>query len=64
MNRLDKDWMGRSVSSATLREVDLIPAFEEFLDAAGVEYDRPASVDKLLLGQSLTDDESEEVGFY
>jgi len=64
MNRLDKDWMGRSVSSATLREVDLIPAFEEVLDAAGVEYDRPASVDKLLLGQSLTDDESEEVGFY
>ena len=64
MNRLDKDWMGRSVSSATLREVDLIPAFEEVLDAAGVEYDRPASVDKLLLSQSLTDDESEEVGFY
>ena len=63
MNRLDKDWIG-SVSSGTLREVDLIPAFEEVLDAAGVEYDRPASADKLLLGQSLTDDESEEVGFY
>jgi hypothetical protein len=64
MNRLDKEWMGKSVSTATLREIDLIPAFEEVLDAAGVEYDRPASADKLLLGQSLTDDEWEEVGFY
>ena len=56
--------LGTSVSHATLREEDLIPAFEEVLDSAGVEYDRPAAVDKLLLGQALADDELEEVGFY
>src|ERR1700691_70350 len=63
MAQLDKTWNG-SIISATLRELDLIPEFEAVLDIAGVEYDRPASVDKLLLGQSLTDQESEEVGFY
>ena len=63
MSQLGNEWTG-SVISATLREQDLIPAFEGVLDIAGVEYDRPPSVDKLLLGQSLTDDEMEEVGFY
>src|ERR1700722_4400848 len=63
MSQLGKDWTG-SVISATLREQDLIPAFEGVLDVAGVEYDRPTSVDKLLLGQSLTDKEGEEAGFY
>ena len=63
MAQLDTNWNG-SVISATLREQDLIPAFEGVLDIAGVEYDRPASVDKLLLGQSLTDEETEEVAFY
>lgn len=62
--KLGKEWIGGSVSHATLREEDLIPAFEAVLDAAGVEYDRPPSVDKLLLGQALTDDEEEEVGLY
>ena len=64
MTQLGKEWIGTSVSHATLREEDLIPAFEEVLDSAGVEYDRPAAVDKLLLGQALTDDEQEEIGFY
>ena len=64
MPKLGKEWTGNSVSRGTLREQDLIPAFEEVLDTAGVEYDRPVSVDKLLLGQALTDDEQEEVGFY
>ncbi len=63
MPQLDKNWIG-SVISATLREQDLIPAFQGLLDIAGVEYERPASVDKLLLGQSLTDEEAEEVSFY
>src|ERR1700677_4439518 len=63
MSQLGTDWNG-SIISATLREQDLIPAFEGVLDIAGVEYDRPASVDKLLLDQALTDDEMEEVGFY
>ncbi len=63
MSQLDKNWIG-SVISATLRDQDLIPAFEGVLDIAGVDYDRPASVDNLLLGESLTDAEMEEVGFY
>src|ERR1700678_88909 len=63
MAKLDQTWNG-SIISATLREQDLIPEFEAVLDIAGVEYDRPTSVDKLLLGQSLTDEEMEEVGFY
>lgn len=63
MPRLSKDWIG-SVISATLREQDLIPAFEGVLDIAGVEYDRPPAVDKLLLDQKLTDAESEEVASY
>ena len=62
--KLGKEWIGTSVSHATLREEDLIPAFEAVLDGAGVEYERPASVDKLLLGQALTDDEQEEIGLY
>ena len=64
MAQLGKEWIGSSVSHGTLREQDLIPAFEEVLDSAGVEYDRPAAVDKLLLGLSLTENEQEEVGFY
>ena len=63
MSQLGTNWIG-SVISATLREQDLIPAFEGVLDTAGVEYDRPASVDKLLLDQALTDDEQQEVGYY
>lgn len=64
MAKLGNEWVGSSVSHATLREQDLIPAFEAVLDTAGVEYDRPAAVDKLLLDQPLTDDEHEQVGFY
>lgn len=64
MTQLGKEWIGASISHATLREEDLIPAFEALLDTAGVEYDRPPSVDKLLLGQALTDDEQEEVAYY
>ena len=63
MSQLGTDWIG-SVISATLREQDLIPAFEGVLDIAGEEYDRPPAVDKLLLGKSLTDAEWEEIGFY
>ena len=64
MAQLGKEWAGSSVSHATLREEDMIPAFERVLDLAGVEYERPAAVDKLLLGQPLTDPELEEVGYY
>src|SRR5437763_1843047 len=63
MARLDKDWIG-SISSGTLREIDLIPAFEAVLDIACVEYERPTSADKLLRGWKLTDAEWEEVGYY
>lgn len=64
MAQLDKKWIGESVSHGTLRDEDLIPAFEGVLDTAGVEYDRPAAVDKLLEGEPLTDNELEEVGYY
>jgi hypothetical protein len=64
MKRLGNEWIGSSVSHATLREADLIPAFEGMLDIAGVEYVRPPSVAKLLLDQPLTDDEHEEIGYY
>jgi hypothetical protein len=60
---LGKEWTG-SIISATRREQDLIPAFEGVLDIAGVEYERPAAADKLLLGQSLTDNDQEEVSYY
>jgi hypothetical protein len=63
MARLDQDWIG-SVSSGTLREQDLIPAFEAVLDIAAVQYDRPVSADKLLRGWKLTGNDWEEVGFY
>ena len=62
--RLDHSWAGVSVSTGTLREQDLIPAFESVLDTAGVKYDRPACVNKLLGGGDLTADEWEEVSFY
>jgi hypothetical protein len=62
--RLDMSWAGVSVSTGTLREQDLIPAFESVLDTAGVKYERPESVNKLLGGGELTTDEWEEVGFY
>jgi hypothetical protein len=62
--RLDMSWAGVSVSSGTLREQDLVPAFESVLDALGVKYERPACVNKLLRGGDLTADEWEEVGFY
>jgi hypothetical protein len=63
MAQLGKEWTG-SVIAATLREQDLIPAFEGVLDTAGVEYERPQSVDKLLLDQPLSDNEQEEVSCY
>jgi hypothetical protein len=63
MAQLGKEWTG-SIISATLREQDLIPAFEGILDIAGVEYDRSQSVDKLLLAQPLTDEEMDEVSSY
>jgi hypothetical protein len=63
MAQLGKEWAG-SIISATLREEDLIPAFEEVLDTAGVEYERPQSVDKLLSGDTLTDEEMHEVACY
>jgi hypothetical protein len=63
MAQLGKEWIG-SIISSTLREQDLIPAFEGVLDIAGVGYDRPQSVDKLLQGQSLTNEEQEEVSVY
>jgi hypothetical protein len=61
---LGHQWVNVSVSTATLREEDLIPAFEEVLDEAEVGYDRPASVDKLLAGETLTETERDEVGWY
>jgi hypothetical protein len=64
MAQLGKEWIGSSVSHGSLREQDLIPAFEGVLDTAGVEYERPAAVDKLLLDQALTDDEQQEVSCY
>jgi len=62
MAKLTKQWIGNSVSYATLQEKDLIRAFEEVLDLAGVEYERPAAADKVLLGQALTCSEWAQVG--
>jgi len=64
MPQLGKDWIGSSISHGTLRYEELIPAFEAVLGTAGVEYDHPPSVDKLLLGQALTHDEQDEIEFY
>jgi len=64
MAKLTKQWIGNSVSYATLQEKDLIRAFEEVLDLAGVEYERPAAADKVLLGQALTCSEWAQVGSY
>lgn len=61
---LGKEWVGTSVSTATLREEDLIPAFESVLDEAGVNYDRPVAVDKLFAGKGLSDGEQEEIAYY
>jgi len=61
--RLDKSWVG-SVSSGTMREEDLIPAFETVLDAAGVPYERPEAVNRLLAGEALGDDDWAAVGWY
>jgi hypothetical protein len=62
--RLDMSWAGVSVSSGTLREQDLIPAFESVLDVAGVNYERPECVNKLMGGGELTIGEWEEVSAY
>jgi hypothetical protein len=64
MTKLDNDWTNASVSTGTMREEDLIPAFEQVLDEAGATYDRPDAVDKLLDGFELCDDEMEEVSWY
>ena len=64
MSKLDQTWANVSVSTATLREEDLIPAFEQVLDSAGVSFDRPASADKLLAGKALLDEEWEDVAYY
>ena len=62
--RLDESWAGVSVSSGTLREQDLISAFEAVLGEAGVTYERPDSVNKLMGGGELTIDEWEEESAY
>lgn len=46
--QLDASWIGRTVSSVTLMEEDLIPLFEQVLSAAGVPFSRPPSVNQLL----------------
>lgn len=48
MANLDESWIGTTVSSATLMEEDLIPAFENVLRIAKVPFKRPPSVDQLL----------------
>lgn len=64
MKRLTDDWVNVTVSHGTLREADLIPAFEELLESAGVAYDRPACVDRLLNGDHLSTSEWEEASYY
>jgi hypothetical protein len=61
--RLGPEWVG-SVSSGTMREEDLIPAFEAVLDAAGAGYDRPDAVARLLAGEGLAGAEWAEVAWY
>jgi hypothetical protein len=61
--RLGQEWAG-SVSSGTMREEDLIPAFEDVLDRAGVGYDRPEAVGRLLDGQELSEADWDTVSWY
>jgi hypothetical protein len=53
MAQLPIEWIG-PVVAATLKERDLIAAFEGLLDIAGEEYDRPPAVDKIWLTKPLT----------
>src|SRR5262249_500304 len=62
--RLDLSWAGVSVSTGTLREQDLIPAFESVLATAGVPYERPGRLSKVMGGCQLTPGQREEVSCY
>lgn len=63
--QLSNEWVNQSVSHGTMREEDLIPAFEHVLHHAGEELpERPAAVEKLLAGGELTDKEQETVSYY
>lgn len=64
MGKLTDDWVNVSISHGTLRDVDLIPVFEEILESAGAGFDRPASVDRLLAGEELTESDWDEVSWY
>jgi hypothetical protein len=47
-----------------MREEDLIPRFEDVLDQAGVPYERPEAVTRLLDGEELSDADWESVSWY
>ena len=70
--RLGSEWVDVSVSHGTMREEDLIPAFEAVLEGAGAEVNRGDYADavcKLLHEHddydcTLTDQELDQVGYY
>jgi hypothetical protein len=61
--RLGSEWVG-SISSGTMREEHLIPVFEDALDHAGVAYERPEAVDRLMDGAELDDADWDAVSWY
>jgi hypothetical protein len=63
--RLDSTWANVSVSTGTMREQDLIPAFEDVLRQAGEPLpDRPAGVRKLMSRKRLADGDWDDVSWY
>lgn len=67
MAKLSRDWVGESVSHGTMREEDLIPAFEAFLEAQGIDLstlDRPTEAIERLFDGEMTDADWESVSWY
>lgn len=63
--RLGRVWSGTEVVSGTVRDEDLISAFEMVLMRAGVGFRRPSAVRGLMAGQTdLLDSGLEEVDDY
>lgn len=62
--RLSDEWANVIVSSATLMEEDLIPAFEKVLKIAQVVYPRPPFVERFLNHEPMNTIGLERVSWY
>lgn len=62
--QLGQEWIG-SVSHGTMREEDLVPAFESVLRQNKVKLPkRPIAVAKMVNGRRLSEREREQVSYY